>query len=48
MMLFLADVGVKENRTTLLCKKSGGDAEICEVEDQDAARYGNATLALVR
>jgi len=27
-----ADVRVKENRTTLLCKKSGGDAEICEVE----------------
>jgi hypothetical protein len=27
MMLFLADVGVKENRKTLLCKRSGGDAE---------------------
>jgi len=48
MMVSLKSVGVKENRTTLLCKKSGGDAEICEVEDQDAARYGNATLALVR
>jgi len=24
MMLFLADVGVKENRKSLLCKKSGG------------------------
>jgi len=26
MMVFLKSVGVKENRTTLLCKKSGGDA----------------------
>jgi len=38
MMVFLKSVGVKENRTTLLCKKSGGDAEICEVENQDAAQ----------
>ena len=35
MMVFHKSVGVKENRTTLLCKKSGGDAEIREVEDQD-------------
>jgi len=33
MMVSLKSVGVKENRTTLLCKKSGGDAEICEIED---------------
>ena len=32
MILFFADVGVKENRRTLLCKKSGGDGEICEIE----------------
>src|SRR5260370_40915835 len=25
MILFLADVGVKENRRTLLCKRSGGE-----------------------
>jgi hypothetical protein len=30
MILFFADVRVKENRKSLLCKKSGGDAEICE------------------
>jgi len=35
MIVCFADVGVKENRTTLLCKKSGGNAEIREVEDQD-------------
>jgi hypothetical protein len=32
MMLFFADVRVKENRKTLLCKKRGGTAEICEIE----------------
>lgn len=33
MILFFADAGVKENRRTLLCKKSGGDGEICEIEE---------------
>jgi len=33
MILFLADVGVKVNRKTLLCKRGGGDAETCEIED---------------
>jgi len=33
MMLFFADVRVKENRKTLVCKKSGGDSEICEIEE---------------
>jgi len=28
IILFLAGVGVKENRKTLLCKRSGADAEI--------------------
>jgi len=34
MMVFLADVGVKVNRKILLCIKSGGDGEICEIEEQ--------------
>jgi len=33
MIVFLADVRVKVNRKTLLCKKSGGDGEICEIEE---------------
>jgi hypothetical protein len=33
MILFFADVGVKENRRRLLCKKSGDDREICEIEE---------------
>ncbi len=33
MILFLANVRVKENRKTLLCKRSGGDREICEIEE---------------
>jgi hypothetical protein len=33
MILFLSDVSVKVNRKTLLCKRSGGDREICEVEE---------------
>jgi hypothetical protein len=33
MILFFADVGVKENRRSLLCKKSGDDREICEIEE---------------
>jgi len=49
MMVFLKSVGVKRNRTTLLCKKSGGgDAEICEVEDQEEARPWKRPLAPVR
>jgi hypothetical protein len=42
--VFFTNAGVKENRTTLLCKKSGGDAEIGEVEDQDDARSWKRTL----
>ena len=34
MMVFHKSVGVKENRATLLCKKNGGDAEICEIEER--------------
>jgi len=48
MMVFFKSAGVKENRTTLLCKKSGGDAEICEVEDQEEARSWKRPSALVR
>jgi hypothetical protein len=33
MIVFLADVSVKENRRSLLCKTSGGDGEICEIEE---------------
>jgi len=40
MMLFLADVGVKENRKSLLCKKSGGDVEICEMEEPPPRWHG--------
>ena len=42
-MVFLADVGVKVNRKILLCKKSGGDGEICEIEEppsRTAAPWG--------
>jgi len=48
MMVSLNSVGVKENRTTLLCKKIGGDAEICEVEDQDESRPRKRSSALIR
>jgi hypothetical protein len=48
MMVFLKGMGVKENRTTLLCKKSRGDAEICDVEDQDEAPPGKRPPTLVR
>jgi hypothetical protein len=44
MMVFLKSVGVKENRTTLLCKKSGGDTEICEVKGQDVRRGHGSPL----
>jgi len=47
MMVFLKTVGVKENRTTPLCKTSGGNAEIRE-EDQDEARSRERPSALVR
>jgi hypothetical protein len=33
MMLFLGDVRVKVNRKILLCKRSGGEREICKVEE---------------
>jgi len=33
MIVFLADVPVKVNRKTLLCKKSRGDGEISEIEE---------------
>ena len=33
MMVVYADVGVKENRRSLLCKRSGGDGEICEIAE---------------
>jgi len=48
MIVFFTSAGVKENRTTLLCKKSGGDAEIGEVEDQDDARSWKRPSALLR
>jgi len=34
MILFLADVRVKVNRKTLLCKTSGGGTEICKIKKQ--------------
>jgi hypothetical protein len=43
MMLFLADVRVKENRKILLCKRSGGERENRGSEDpplQGAMRVG--------
>ena len=33
MIVFLAGLRVKVNRETLLCKTSGGDGEICEIEE---------------
>ena len=45
--VFPENVGVKENRKILLCKTSGGDAEIRE-EDQDEARSRERPSALVR
>jgi len=33
MMVFLAGVRVKVKRKTLLCKTSGEDGEICEIEE---------------
>jgi hypothetical protein len=33
IILFLANVGVKENRKSHLCKSSGGNAKICEIEE---------------
>jgi hypothetical protein len=47
MIVFFTSAGVKENRTILLCKKSGGDAEIGEVEDQDDARSWKRPSALL-
>ncbi len=33
MIVFLAGVRVNVNRETLLCKTSGGEGEICEIEE---------------
>jgi hypothetical protein len=38
MMLFLGDVRVKVNRRILLWKRSGGEREICEVEEPFSKR----------
>jgi hypothetical protein len=38
MMLFLADVRVKVNRRTPLCKRSGGDTETCEIKNKNVSR----------
>jgi hypothetical protein len=46
MIVFFTSAGVKENRTILLCKKSGGDAEIGEVEDQDPATDSPTKIAM--
>jgi hypothetical protein len=40
MSLFPKNVRVKENRKILLCKTSGGDSEICEIKNKNAARGG--------
>ena len=40
MIVFLADVRVKVNRKTLLCKTSGGGKEICEIKNKNTARGG--------
>jgi len=48
MMVFPKSVGVKKNRPTFLCKTGGGNAEICEVDDQDEARLRKRPSALVR
>jgi hypothetical protein len=45
MILFLADVRVKVNRKTLMCKTSGGGTEICEIkkkhrEERQRAEFG--------
>jgi hypothetical protein len=37
MRLFPEHVRVKENRKILLCKRSGGDAEICAIRNKNAA-----------
>jgi hypothetical protein len=43
MMLFLVDVGVKENRKSLLCKRSGGAGENRGSEDAPY-KSGNGRL----
>jgi len=50
MMLFFADVRVKENRKTLVCKKSGGTAEIREIEEapSKAPPHGEEKAPLAR
>src|SRR5437879_4515814 len=50
MILFLADVRVKVNRKTLLCKTSGGGTEICKIKNKntagsEASDFGGAGLA---
>jgi hypothetical protein len=40
LSLFPENVGVKENRKILLCKKSGDDSEICEIKNKNGAADG--------
>jgi hypothetical protein len=43
MIVFLAAVRVKENRKTLLCKRSGGDSKIREINGTTDVRLSLVT-----
>jgi hypothetical protein len=40
MIVFPKNVGVKENRKTLLCKRSGGDSKIRKIKNKNVATGG--------
>jgi hypothetical protein len=42
MILFPESARVKENRKILLCKRSGGDSEISEIRNKNAAERAQA------
>ena len=42
MSLFPESACVKENRKILLCKRSGGDSEIPEIKNENAAEWAEA------
>jgi len=46
-ILFPENVGVKENRKTLLCKRSGGDSKIREIKNKNTARDGPGVFKCV-
>jgi len=48
MILFLADVRVKVNRKTLLCKTIGGGTEICQIKNKNTARGAEGRIRGLR